>query len=280
MASVGTSESTPISKTPSAKHWHRTGQIQRYNVKFEPSCSFKEFFEMELPEKVHSSLERLLNMEFDRNTLPCTDKIHSDLATLCLIYQLNMSEATASKCATKILELLDLKTVCECDATFGIIDMVIYSEHPVPFHTTVVEVELGGPYSISKLNIYRAQLAAYMVSIAISNATLLEVRYAKQFKYQNILGILHFGLPPLFYKMTITKSYINSIEHLYAQNSVALNSVIPPLVIKEFFPISEPFSDRELIMKSSRSIIFKCYEYAQKLNKKFTDEKMLLLKEN
>jgi len=110
-----------------------------------------------------------------------------------------------------------------------------------------------------------------MLCAALENYRELKGRNeAHNFNFQNIGGVLHFGLTPIFFKVHIKDDYMANFSKKIKMEEIEM----PELTIVQYAPI-EPYMDQELLMKSSRSILFKCYINFIKLLQSYDNEKLL-----
>lgn len=131
------------------------------------------------------------------------------------------------------------------------------------------EIKASSPYNIQLRSTRRTQLAAYLISMAIENDTNLRIVKGKRFGCQELFGVLHIGLTPIFYQAEITDKYINSINNKEFDG-------IAELVIKEFVPV-EPYTDREFTRASTRPLLLKSFHHLLgEQNKKCDEQKINL----
>lgn len=227
--------------------------------------AFAEFFEREFPEKDNPRYEKLVNWCWsdDMTSLPADiDAIARKLLAQSEEFQIIQSEASVEACVKSLFELFKLEPLLEKTSVhFGRVDMIISKRDRTVLQMEIMKcaVEVKGPtaYSVQFREKSRDQLAAYMISLAIENVANAKTE-GETLTTQKIFGILHIGLTPIFYKTEVTNEYIEAI--LRSHHDICTDEPqIPELRINEFRPVLR-YNDRELLRRSSRSIIFKCYE--------------------
>lgn len=259
-------------------------QLGRLNIEFSPALpedGFKDFFEKELPAEVNNSAKGLITAEWDREPFEADDPLHRQLLEDAFKYQLSSSDDSVQNCARTLFRIFNVESIREKQATdFGVADMVVSKDPDLDLHNCVIENKSGTKYSDRRRRKYSLQLAIHMLSIASKNSEFFRKQHNKYFDYQNILGILHYGLTPIFYKVKITEEYLQAVQALCRTEQTVLIANFPTLVFKEYIPIKLPNCDRELLLNKSRPILFKCYEAFKELSEKYMNEKMSVLSED
>lgn len=189
-----------------------------------------------------------------------------------LAYEFNVdgSESNVEIYLRTILKLHGMKATGKKHLQFGYADMLLKNDESLNFVSTVIETKPSSSCDVTKRKIYRAQLAAYMIGAAIQNEKQIN-ECKKSFKCQDIIGVVHIGLTPIFYKTQISKLYLDAVSHAIESEE---ENISQSIVIEEFTPKMDPFCDREVLFKNSRCVIFKCYAGLKLANAKFSKDKV------
>lgn len=264
--------STSISKqsVESASQWG-SRQLQKFNIYFVPcqingkisnEAEICKFFDQKEPLDI-SQFKKLIEMDLQRtpDTEMNQNKTFSETVVQFMIRQ---TEADVQSYAKNILIMLDLQSIEKFRCIFGVVDMIPADCQNQIFNAAI---ENTGPnaFDLTKWEAYRAQLAAYFIGIALENAKML-THHNKTWECQKFIGILHYGLTPIFYKTEIYKTYLDKLK-VSMEKDIYEN--LPEVQIEEFTPVRAPFADREIIYKDSRKAIFSCYAAFSALCRKY-----------
>lgn len=231
---------------------------------------------MDVPDD--EAVKQLIELRLDEPLPKDVDSTYARFINNSHTFELFQSETSVECCVRTLFELFNLKPLTEkITVQFGRVDMML-STPDQDLMNCAVEVKGPAAYDLLFKERCRYQLAAYIISMGIENSRRLNVINGKRFTKQNLLGILHIGLTPIFYKAEITDEYLDAILPL--SEFECNDDKIPQLLISEFVPVS-PYTDRELLRsRESRSVIFKSYQAFRNLADKYADEKIKLTGKN
>lgn len=207
-----------------------------------------------------------MNNEWDKSY---DDYVQKSITQKLIAFTMTQSESSVDKFITSILDIFGMKPFEKTKTYFGQADMLDLSLSKCGLVNGVIENKRGGPFAPDKVHTYRTQLAANMVGIALQNAKISET-YRKELEIQHIIGVLHYGLSPVFYKVSIPKEYLERIQKLF-DNTEPHPTKVPPLEIAEYYP-DEMRHDRLLQFSEPRKQIFKCYAAFKQLLKVYVDK--------
>lgn len=252
----------------SAQNWYESGEITKFKISFiDTSASsekaFNDFFEnIEIDvEKYNKLIE---------GSWGETDKNNKSISEAGYIFQVTCSEVSVKAYVRLLLTELGLLTEDRTKCTFGKIDMICSGlTFQSAYRSSAIENKCGGTFNKEKIKAYRAQLSSYLISIALSNQETSEER-KKAFEYQNLIGIVHFGLTPIYFKTKISRSYLNVVQHMLKNGE---NEELPKLEIFQFTPFDSFFCDREVYYHSKKLKIIKTYVAFKALLAKYDTEK-------
>lgn len=253
--SMSESSVQTIESRVSAAKWHENDFVNKLKITFKPVFTYKDFFGIDppmAPSEVPDSFSNLIDWANDKK--PLYEQIRN--------FELCGSEADVECVVSSILQMLQLSPVKLKSVFYGVADMLIGKSS---LYTLVIENKAGGFNMSSKIEEYRTQLVACMISIAIDNANYLKVQFGKSIKNQSVLGIVHCGLTPIFFRTVISDTYIEATKYMRKVKGEGLD-------ILQYTPVAPPYSDREVIKETSQKRIIEAYFGMSKLYQTYIKE--------
>lgn len=271
--STGSSKSSSIKP---ASVWNLEDTTYPYN--FLEVGSFEKFFGEKEPEGVTQLLIEVLGwadwcVEDDITKIK---QEYREIARAISAFERTLSETSVKRVFRAILNLFDIDAVDECTNLLGRNDMIIDSANGL--HSLVVENKSGGANAHTKMINCRLQLLAYMMALAADNFKKAKSNNKNSdIGTQTIIGLLHIGLTPIFYKAKFTSAYVQFLLRFTDKNRDENEIIVEPeeLLVEWYNPSQcrYKFTDRELLKNRATKKILKCYNALFNLEKQLSNDK-------
>lgn len=165
-------------------HWYDTNQLDRYKVQYQTylpgEFGFDNFFDGNKCE-INQSAKEIMKLHWDTEAPDGLNTTQQSLINDAFAFQCSQSEFAVETFSSTIFKIFNIPgTFRKTSTLFGQAD-VLGSNAKYGVVSAVIENKCGGAYTNKKRKMRRCQLAAYMISIAIQNATIVK-DYGKVFE--------------------------------------------------------------------------------------------------
>lgn len=84
-----------------------------------------------------------------------------------------------------------------------------------------------------------------MLSIAFENFVDIKSEMGIELDVQEIIGVIHCGLSPFFFKSVLSKEYLIWLQNFHDPKESTSNEIPPELVLTYYKPFKDPYNDHE-----------------------------------